>query len=110
MWQLVPKGDLQEAGIPCNEPLLGYSAEWVDPDFNPGGIRECFIGGEGTWVSAKWFDYQDTYINGLSAPTHWMLLPEAPTAAECGAEQVQPITALCCEGKAPHAGNTGMSA
>lgn len=79
MWKEIPKCDLQETDIPTNIPLLGYNKEWIDPDFNPKGIRECFIGGEGTWISAKWHDYQDTYINGeKTLPTHYMLIPEPP--------------------------------
>ena len=89
VWLDVPDMDLQESDIPCNEPLLGYSPEWVDPDFNPKGIRECFVGGEGIWISAKWCDYQDTYINDEnSSPTHYMLFPNSPNEMKTSNEDV----------------------
>ena len=59
-------------------PVLGFSSEWVDEDFNPRGMRECFLNGDGGWISAKWFDYQDTYVNGEGAPEFWMPLPDGP--------------------------------
>lgn len=61
--------------------VLGYHPEWINPDFNPKGIRIGFIGGEGTFLSAYWWDYQDTYVNGeehdgagqTCIPTYYLL-------------------------------------
>lgn len=61
-----------------NKPVPGFSVKWIDEDFNPAGVRECFIGGDGDWISAEWFDHQDTYRNGEGTPEFWMLLPKSP--------------------------------
>ena len=64
---------------PLNTPVLGFAEEWKDEDFNPNGIRECFVNGGYEWVSAYWFDHQDTYTNGEDCPpTEWMPLPGPP--------------------------------
>jgi hypothetical protein len=58
--------------------VLGYSKEWVDEDFEPNGIRECFYN-DGSWVSAKWFNDQDTWFADYdTVPTHWMPRPTPP--------------------------------
>lgn len=60
--------------------VTGYSKEWIHEDYNPRGIRSCFINGDGTdWVSAKWCNSQD-YWHGddESAPTHWKYIDEPP--------------------------------
>jgi len=62
-----------------NSPMLGFSEAWKDADFNPTGIRECFLNGDRTWVSAKWIDYQDCYREDeCSPPTHWREFPQPP--------------------------------
>lgn len=63
--------------------VLAYHPSWVDPDFNPSGIRAGFFqDDEDTdfvkFVSALWLDHQDTYINGDEFPTHYMPYPKAP--------------------------------
>ena len=65
--------------VPEGTEVIGYSAKWIDEDFNPKGTRACFLNGDGTWVSAKWYDYQDTYQDDDKIPpTHFMLIPEGP--------------------------------
>jgi hypothetical protein len=62
--------------------FLGWSKAWVDEDFNPNGIRECFYNGgplEPECWSAKWKNDFDTWaVDEESEPTHWMPLPEPP--------------------------------
>ena len=53
-------------------PVIGHNPEWIDPDFNDRGYRECFRTGDGTdWVCALWIDHQDCYVTNGSKPTHW---------------------------------------
>jgi hypothetical protein len=71
MWNKVSDGF-----VPTNIPVLGFSPEWIDFDFNPSGVRGCFIDGDGTWISAKWHDEQDTYINDeTTSPVWWTNIP-----------------------------------
>lgn len=63
-------------------PVIGFSEAWVDEDFNPDGIRECFRSGDGDdWISSWWYDEQDCYetesgrTGGHGAPTHWQPRP-----------------------------------
>lgn len=58
--------------------VIGFSKEWIHPDFNPKGTRVCFRNSEGGFTSSKWWDYQDTYINDETAPTHYMPMPDSP--------------------------------
>lgn len=69
--------------------VLGYSKDWVHPDFNPKGIRECFINSElGSyyWTSSIWNNMNDCWdtssdiddISNNGNPTHWMELPDVP--------------------------------
>ena len=79
----VPEWRPIESVPPQGTVILGYSADWVDKDFNPDGIRECWPtfcdDVVENWTSAKWFDHQDCYVSDTeSAPTHWMPLPGAP--------------------------------
>lgn len=59
--------------------VLGFSADWIDFDYNPAGIRECFMDDMEIWLSPKWNNYQDVYENDVEAPTHWQPLPAPPT-------------------------------
>lgn len=62
---------------PHSKPVIGYSSKWVDEDFNPKGVRECFLTGDGTeWVTALWIDYQDTYSRCDDGPEYWCEYPE----------------------------------
>jgi hypothetical protein len=60
--------------------VIGYSKEWIDEDFNPSGQRQCHYCGiypNLEWISAKWLDYQDTWLNDEETkPTHWHRLEE----------------------------------
>jgi hypothetical protein len=77
MWNEVKHGN-----IPEDEVLIGYSPEWVDPDFNPKGFRECFeIAGDNVWISAKWNDYHDCYeTDDTTSPQLVYQIPELPMA------------------------------
>lgn len=56
--------------------LIGYSKDWIDPDFNPDGTRECFINGDLAWTSARYVDYQDCYIEDCETkPSHFLIIP-----------------------------------
>ena len=71
MWKQTEKHPiLQEYGE-----ILGQSDDWIHPDFNITGIRVGFIGGDGDFISAKWYDSGDTYLNGEGMPTKWMKIP-----------------------------------
>lgn len=64
---------------PIGQAVLGYSPAWVDEDFCPDGIRECFLFGDGTeWQSAEWDGYWDKWVTKDSAPTHWQAHPAPP--------------------------------
>jgi hypothetical protein len=67
--------------------VIGYHPDWIDADFNPNGTRVGFFTDDGRFQSAKWLDYQDTYINGDTSvydesipalPTHYMFMPYKP--------------------------------
>lgn len=59
--------------------LLGYNPKWIDEDFNPEGIRECFMNDDNSWNSAYWDNDQDTWWNDTDTiPTHWMRRPSNP--------------------------------
>lgn len=69
--------------------VLGYNEKWIDEDFEPEGIRECFMSDDGEWNSAVWDNDQDNWHNESTwgdkghpwvgvAPTHWMQRPKAP--------------------------------
>lgn len=59
--------------------VIGFHPEWIDQDFNPNGTRIGFIGGDDTFISARWWDYQDTYVNDENVmPTHYMFIPTNP--------------------------------
>ena len=71
MWNKTEeKQILQEYGE-----VLGQSDKWIHPDFNVTGIRVGFIGGDGDFISTKWYDSGDTYVNGEGMPTKWMKIP-----------------------------------
>ena len=42
--------------------VIAYHHKWIDEDFNPNGQRVGFLSEEG-FISAYWWDYQDTYMN-----------------------------------------------
>lgn len=58
--------------------FLGYSKEWVDPDYNPEGVRECvavdtpqgFKFLSAVWVGSHW------HTDISTSPTHWRDFPE----------------------------------
>lgn len=46
---------------PVGVEVLAYHHKWVD-DYTPEGIRVGFLDGDGEFMSAHWWDYQDCYI------------------------------------------------
>lgn len=67
--------------------VIGYSKDWVHPDFNTNGTRVCFVC-EGEWRSAKWNNDQDSWHThaewcckengGINFdPTQWMPFPSS---------------------------------
>lgn len=61
--------------------VLGYSPKWVNEDFEPEGIRECFYNEE--WCSAKWNNDRDCWDADYDTkPTHWMQRPQPPIKAQ----------------------------
>lgn len=70
-------------------PVIGFSPDWIDADFNERGLRECFTYGDPanpSWHSARWLDEQDCYMTGEDAPTHWF-----PMVPHSGAQQGEAI-------------------
>lgn len=70
--------DAKKDPPPTHTVVLGFNKKWVDEDYEPEGIRECFIGGEG-WISAFWDNEMDTWRDDdKTEPTHWMKRPSPP--------------------------------
>lgn len=60
------------------EVVVGFKQDWVDVDFNPKGVRECFRVGD-IFISAKWSDHHDWYLTDVEdAPTHFMRIERMP--------------------------------
>lgn len=56
------------------EEVLAHSPLWIDEDRNPKGIRVGFLNESenGDFISARWWDYQDTYITDEETkPVFW---------------------------------------
>lgn len=79
-WKEV-KSQTPEEGIPVS----GFNELWIDEDFNPKGIRECFVDDNGNWTYSKYCYQHDCYhtrtidnfgTEGYLPPTHWMELPD----------------------------------
>lgn len=61
----------------CGVEVIGFSPNWIDEDFNPNGTRACFLLDDDTWISARWLDYHDSYIqDNKTYPTHYMDIPK----------------------------------
>lgn len=61
--------------------VLLYSADWIDPDFCPSGIREGFRNedDQGPIFAARWDG--DYWVTDEDArPTHWRRKPRPPAA------------------------------
>lgn len=74
--------ELPPEGVEC----LLQNEKWINEDYNPKGIRNGFLGGDGIWVSNYWCNYHDEYHTRTSdeddesfsdpkaenqVPTHW---------------------------------------
>jgi hypothetical protein len=63
--------------------MIAFHPEWINEDFNPKGIRVGFFDGDESFVSAKWIDHQDSYIEDNTVmPTHYMSIPDNPIQEE----------------------------
>lgn len=72
--------DVREDKPPVNTVVLGYNKLWIDEDYEPEGIRECFYTDENEWCSARWNNSMDEWIADRdTSPTYWMQRPEPPT-------------------------------
>lgn len=75
---------LPEHGIEID----GFNSEWIDEDFNPNGVRPCFLNHDGDWTMAIWNNDQDCWdtVNHSELyygkqelpPTHWKDRPSPP--------------------------------
>lgn len=69
------EGEWINAGkdLPPNCTIVdGWNKNWIDEDFNPEGIRECFLQDKGGWVSARWNAQHDCWDNDEeTSPTMW---------------------------------------
>ncbi|MEO7046575.1 MAG: hypothetical protein ABI091_14790 [Ferruginibacter sp.] len=74
---------------PENTIVHGFNKKWIDEEYNPEGVRSCFMDQDGEWNSAKWDNEQDNWHNESTwaekghywygvAPTHWKPLPKPP--------------------------------
>lgn len=81
---------------PQGRQVIGYHPCWIDNDFNPRGIRECFRTGDGTeWINATWVDHQDCYREGYEAPIMWHDYPKLWTSP------VTKDTGILTDGRGP---------
>lgn len=71
-----------DAVPPLGVEVIAQSDEWIHPDFNPKGIRVGFQNltedrndAEFQFLSAHWYDYQDTYQNDEKTfPVKWKFI------------------------------------
>lgn len=64
--------DIESDLPPTGTMVDGFNEIWINEDFNPEGIRECFLNDEKYWTSAEWNNDQDTWdADSKFAPTHW---------------------------------------
>lgn len=50
----------------------GYNEKWIDEDYNPEGIRQCFLEDSAVWISSDWNNELDQWItDDKSTPSHW---------------------------------------
>lgn len=90
---------MQSSWIKTNEDLppfgtevLGYHPTWIDDDFNPEGVRVCYLQEQldepDLWCIAIWDNDMDNWCNytqlekrydeQVAAPSHWMQKPTPP--------------------------------
>lgn len=51
------EAEIPERGVE----VLGYNKEWEDADYNPDGIRICWIDDDNVWTSAAWCNTMDRW-------------------------------------------------
>lgn len=47
---------------PVGVEVIAFNHKWINEDFNPKGTRVGFRTSNGDFISAYWWDYQDSYI------------------------------------------------
>ena len=88
-WNVVGIDVQPEFGVEVD----GWSKEWVHPDFNPKGIKTCYLTDDDYWMVASWCNNcdawhtrpsgeeqwdKDAYDQAMPAPTHWKSKPQPP--------------------------------
>lgn len=73
---------------PIGKEVIGWSKDWINPDYNPNGTCVCFLDDEG-WTIAWWCNSCDEYHTkhpgneeahrlDIGPPTHWTWKPIKP--------------------------------
>lgn len=66
----------------------GYNEIWKHKDYNPEGIRPCFLTNDNEWIMCIWDDINGEWTTTSTeykhevAPTHWRDRPLAPIGEE----------------------------
>jgi hypothetical protein len=68
-------------------PCLLWHQDWIDPDFNPTGVRQGFWGphpddpDQECWIVARWNPCHDVWETERAEPqpSHWRPMPAPPT-------------------------------
>lgn len=58
--------------------VIGYSQEWVHPDWNENGTRVCYIDSNRLFVSARWSNDADQWVLDDVQPSHYTFMPKNP--------------------------------
>lgn len=56
--------------------VIGYADRWVDSDYNPKGMRECFRTNGNVWLSAAWNNSYESWDVEFGAPDFWQDWPD----------------------------------
>lgn len=64
---------------PINTIVLGFNKKWMNEDYNPEGVRQCFLYDDGAFVSTYWNNEHDCFETEMGTPpTHWMQHTKPP--------------------------------
>lgn len=58
--------------------FMAFSIDLIDLDFNPDGIVECSITGEGAFIAPIWCNEHDEWHTKEITFTHWRYYPDKP--------------------------------